>query len=145
MCSTDSSLWCWDATTQGATDEAPSQRRSWKGFLSFSFKVRACLGRVTLPCKSLRGVRAPNTTRYAMHPVTLDLSFPLSVFKCLKYYGPSSDSLASTRIWCPKLSPHILCEHDPVRPTAATYRQLYDLSQWYWCLALGRHYPCGHR
>jgi len=28
--------------------------------LSFSFKVRACQGRVTLHCKSLRGVRAPN-------------------------------------------------------------------------------------
>jgi len=28
--------------------------------LSFSFEVGMCQGRVTLPCKSLRGVRAPN-------------------------------------------------------------------------------------
>ena len=33
----------------------------WRGVLSFSFEVRVRQGRVTLLCKSLRGVRAPNT------------------------------------------------------------------------------------
>jgi len=61
MCSVDSGLWCWDATTQAASDDAPSQRRGWRGVLSFSFEVGVRQGRVTLPCKSLRGVRAPNT------------------------------------------------------------------------------------
>jgi len=39
-----------------------SQRRGWRGVLSFFFEVRVREGRVTLPCKSLRGVRAPNTS-----------------------------------------------------------------------------------
>jgi len=60
MCSIDSGLWCWDATTQAASDDAPSQRRGWRGVLSFFFEVRVRKGRVTLPCKSLRGVCAPN-------------------------------------------------------------------------------------
>jgi len=60
MCSFDSGLWCWDATTQAACDDAPSERRGSRGVLSFSFEVRMHQGRVTLPCKSLRGVRAPN-------------------------------------------------------------------------------------
>jgi len=62
MCSNDSGLWCWDATTQAASDDAPSQRRGWRGVLSFFFEVYVRQGRVTLPCKSLRGVRAPNTS-----------------------------------------------------------------------------------
>jgi len=62
MCSLDSGVWCWDATPQVASDDAPSQRRGWRGVLSFSFEVRVHQGRVTLPCKSLRGVRAPNKT-----------------------------------------------------------------------------------
>jgi len=62
MCSIDSSLCCWDATTQAASDDAPSQRRGWRGVLSFSFEVGMHQGRVTLPCKSLRGVGAPNTS-----------------------------------------------------------------------------------
>ena len=62
MCSIDSGLWCWDATTQAASDDAPSQRRGWMGVLSFFFEVRVHQGRVTLPCKSLRGVRVPNTS-----------------------------------------------------------------------------------
>jgi len=62
MCSIDSGLWCWDATTLAASDDAPSQRRGWMGVLSFSFEVRVHQGRVTLPCKSLRGVPAPNRT-----------------------------------------------------------------------------------
>jgi len=61
MCSIDSGLWCWDATTQAASDEAPSQRRGWRGVVSFSLEVHLRQGRVTLPRKSLRGVRAPNT------------------------------------------------------------------------------------
>jgi len=61
MCAIDSGLWCWDATRQAASDDAPSQRRGWRGVLSFSSEVRVRQGRVTLPCKSLRGVRAPNT------------------------------------------------------------------------------------
>jgi len=62
MCSVDSGLWCWDATTQAASNDAPSQPRGWRGVLSFSFEVGVHQGRVTLPCKSLRGVRAPNTS-----------------------------------------------------------------------------------
>jgi len=62
MCSINSGRWCWDATTQAAGDEVPSQRRGWREVLSFSFEVRVHQGRVTLPCKSLRGVHAPNTS-----------------------------------------------------------------------------------
>jgi len=62
MCSIDSGLWCWDATTQAASDDVLSQRRGWRGVLSFSFEVRVRQGRVTCPYKSLRGVRAPNTS-----------------------------------------------------------------------------------
>ena len=62
MHSIDSGLWCWHATTQAASDDAASQRRGWRGVLSFSFEVRMRQGRVTLPCKSLRGVRSPNTS-----------------------------------------------------------------------------------
>jgi len=60
MCSIHSGLCCWDATTQAASDDAPSQRRGWRGVLSFFFEVGRRQGRVTLPCKSLRGVRVPN-------------------------------------------------------------------------------------
>jgi len=60
MCSIDSGLWCWDLTTLAGTGDAPSQRRGSKGVLYFSFQVRVCQGRVTLPCKSFPGVRAPN-------------------------------------------------------------------------------------
>jgi len=59
MCSIDSGLWCGDATTQVASDDAPSQRRGWRGVFSFFFEARVRQGRVTLPCKSLRGVRVP--------------------------------------------------------------------------------------
>jgi len=62
MCFIDSGLWHWDATTQAASDNAPSQRRGWRGVLSFSFEVRVRQGRVTLPCESLWGVRGPNTS-----------------------------------------------------------------------------------
>ena len=61
MCSIDSGLWCWDATTQAASDHTLSQHRGWKWVLSFSFEGRACQGRVTLASNSFRGVRAPNT------------------------------------------------------------------------------------
>jgi len=61
MCSIDSGLWCWDARTQAASDDAPSPRWAWGGLLSFSFEVCGRQGRVTLPCKCLRVVRAPNT------------------------------------------------------------------------------------
>jgi len=61
--SIDSGLWCWDPTTQAASDEAPSQHWGSRGVLSFSFEVRVRQGRVTLPCKSLRGVRAPNSMK----------------------------------------------------------------------------------
>jgi len=60
MSSIDNGLWCGDATTQAASDDAPAQRRGWRGVLSFSFEVCACQGRVTLPWQSLRGVRASN-------------------------------------------------------------------------------------
>jgi len=62
MCSIHSGLWCWDATSQAASDDAPSQRQGWMGVLSFSIEVRVCQGRVTLRGKSLRGVWAPNTS-----------------------------------------------------------------------------------
>jgi len=61
MCSIDSGLWCWESTTQAASDDAPSQRWGSRGVLSFFFEVRMRHGRVTLPCKSLPGVRAPNS------------------------------------------------------------------------------------
>jgi len=35
MCSVDSGLWCWDATTQAASADGPSQPRGWRGVLSF--------------------------------------------------------------------------------------------------------------
>jgi len=54
MCFVDSGLRCWDPTTQAASDDAPSQRRGWRGVLSSSFEVGMRQGRVTLPCKSLR-------------------------------------------------------------------------------------------
>jgi len=60
MCSVDGGLWCWDATTAPARDDSPSQRRGWRGVLSFSFAVGVNQGRVSLSCKSLRGVHAPN-------------------------------------------------------------------------------------
>jgi len=60
MCSIDSGLWCWDAPTQAARDDAQSQCRGWRGVLSFCFEVRMRQGRVTLHCKSCRGVRAPH-------------------------------------------------------------------------------------
>jgi len=31
MCFKDSGLWCWDASTQAAGDDVPSQRRGWRG------------------------------------------------------------------------------------------------------------------
>jgi len=61
-CSIDSGHCCWDATTQAARDDPQSQCRGWRGVLSFSFEVRMRQGTVTLPCKPLRGVRAPNTS-----------------------------------------------------------------------------------
>ena len=60
MCAIDNGLWCWDPTTQVPSDDAASQSPGWRGVLSFSFDGCVCQGRVTLPCKSLRGVRAPN-------------------------------------------------------------------------------------
>jgi len=39
MCFVDTALWCWDATTQAARDDAPSQRRGWRGVLSFPSKL----------------------------------------------------------------------------------------------------------
>jgi len=64
MCFIDSGPWCWDTTTQAASDDAASQRQGCRGLLSFSFEVRVHQDRVTLPCKSLQGVRASNKDRY---------------------------------------------------------------------------------
>ena len=33
-----------------------------RGVISFSFEIRACQGRLSLPCKSLQGIRAPNAS-----------------------------------------------------------------------------------
>jgi len=41
MCSIDSGLRCWDATTPAASDDAPSQPQGSRGVLLFSFKVCA--------------------------------------------------------------------------------------------------------
>jgi len=60
MCSNNSGLWCWDATTQAASDDARFQLRGWRQVVPFLFEVCARQGRVNLPQKSLRGVRAPN-------------------------------------------------------------------------------------
>jgi len=62
VCSNDGGLWFWDATTKAASDNAASQRRGWRGVLSFFFEVGACQGRVTLSQKSLRGVGASNNS-----------------------------------------------------------------------------------
>jgi len=85
MCSIHSGLWCWDSTTQAASDDAPSQRRGcqWRGVLSFSFEVRVRQGRVTLPCKSLRGVRAPNTVPESTGAKETSPSKPNSVRHCV--------------------------------------------------------------
>jgi len=40
MGSNESGLWYWNATTQVASDDLLSQRRGWRGVLSFSFKDR---------------------------------------------------------------------------------------------------------
>jgi len=60
MCSIDSGLWCWDTTTQAASDDTLSQRQGWRGLLSFFLELHACQGRVTLHCKSLQAVWAHN-------------------------------------------------------------------------------------
>jgi len=80
MCSMDCVLWCWDATTQVASDDAPSQRRLWRGVLSFSVEVRACQDRVTLPvnpyAESVRLTSAPLFDVFV--PNTLYLLYNLS-------------------------------------------------------------------
>jgi len=53
--------------------------------LSFSFEVRVRQGRVTLPCKSLRGVREPNTRFKAFAPEMLNGVPPKVV--CYVRYG----------------------------------------------------------
>jgi len=54
-----------------ASDDAPSQRRGWRGVLSFRFEVRVRQGRVTLPCKSFRAVRAPNSKQNRQLPLNV--------------------------------------------------------------------------
>jgi len=80
MCAIDNGLWCWDATTQAASDDPPSQHRGWRGVLSFSFEVHACQGRVTLSCKSLReSVRLRQAPLFEVFvPNTLCLLYNLS-------------------------------------------------------------------
>jgi len=41
LCFNDSGLWCWDATTQAASDDALSQRQGWRGLLFLFFEVHA--------------------------------------------------------------------------------------------------------
>jgi len=38
MCSIHHGLWCWDATTQAASDDVPSHRWGWRGVYLFSSK-----------------------------------------------------------------------------------------------------------
>jgi len=68
MCSNYSDLWCWDATTQAAGDDAPSQRRGSREVLSLFFKVHLRQGRVTLSQESVREVCAPNSKRMKNRP-----------------------------------------------------------------------------
>ena len=95
MCSIDSGLWCWDTTTQAASDDAPSQRRGWRGVLSFSFEVRVRQGRVTLPCNSLRGVRAPNIY------LVMQVWFPRREYAV----GPAPQGHSYDRICCHENDP----------------------------------------
>ena len=62
MYSSETGLWYWDAITQAALDDAPFERRGWRGVLSVFFEVRAWEDRVALPCKSYLAVCAPNTS-----------------------------------------------------------------------------------
>jgi len=85
-CSDDSDSWCWDSTTQAASDDAPSKHRGWRGLLSVSSEVRACHGRATMPGKSSREsicltrapffqVIGPNTLclLYSLFPISFEL------------------------------------------------------------------------
>jgi len=49
MCSIHIGLWCWDAPTEVAHDDAPSQRWGWRGVFSFCFEVGVRQGSVTFP------------------------------------------------------------------------------------------------
>jgi len=77
MYSIDRGLWCWDATTPAARDDARSQLRGLRGVFSFSFKVHACQGRVTLPCKSLRGVPGSNNIAIILRFTLFTYTSPL--------------------------------------------------------------------
>jgi len=90
MCSIDSGVWCWDATTQAASDAARSQRWGWRGLLSFSFEVGVRQGRVTLPWKCLRGVRAANSSfplRSVLPEYSMSIIHFLYLFRALHRTG----------------------------------------------------------
>jgi len=110
MCSIDSGLWCWDATTQAASDDAPSQRRGWRGVLSFSFEVRVRQGRVTFPYKSLREVRAPNTTTRTRR------SDPISHRTSLRTYQVHDFRLSSLPPFQWLTSSWMMSQSRPTRP-----------------------------
>ena len=58
--------------------------RAGGGWYLFSFEVRVCHGRVTLPCKSLRGVRAPNIVS-AGHMPNSSAQFIYSIHRFKSY------------------------------------------------------------
>jgi len=113
MCSLDSGLWCSDATTQAASDDAPSQRRGWRGVLSFSLKVRACQGRVTLPCKPLRGVRASNTSS-PLRSVCPEYS--MSIIQSIFHIELHIVGVNTTRVYLSTDGKPFLCHSTSVEP-----------------------------
>jgi len=113
MCSVDSGLWCWDATTQAASDDAPSQRRGWRGVLSFSFEVGMRQGRVTLPCKSLRGIRAPNTSS---PPPSLRPEYSMSIIQFIFHLELHRVGVKTTSVYLSTDGKPLLCYSTSLGP-----------------------------
>ena len=90
--------------------------------LSFSFEVRMRQGRVTLPCKSLRGVRAPNRLRLGRQDKE-SLQAPFTPSRCELgcppiSKGPPALPGAQGRFFAPSLSP---VPHADAPAIAATF------------------------
>ena len=99
-------FWCWDATTQAASEDAPSQRQGWRGLLSFSFEVRACHGRVTLLCKSLQRVSAPNTSSPLR---SLRPEYSLSIIQSILHLELHIVGVKTTRVYLSTHGKPVLC------------------------------------
>ena len=113
MCSNHSGRWCWDATTQVASDNEPSERPGTRGMLSFSFEVCACQGRVTLPCKSFRGVRVSNTSSplRSVRP-----KYPMSIIQSIFHFELHIVGLKTTSIYFSTDGKHFLCYSTSLGP-----------------------------